>query len=113
MARVPLTDDSSQWFDDEKATKFDEATWWNGNNHISRATGSQWEHEALYFTKSGNWILNAWSQRQGSGETYEAVSQHAAIAWLISQRCFEDECLAQLPPSVQEAVQAGFEAAEL
>lgn len=113
MARVPLTDDSSKWFDNEKAVKFGEDTWWDGRNRISRATGSQWNHEVLYYTKGGNWILNAWSQYQGSGESYETVSEETAIAWLISQKCFEDDGLAHLPKSVQESVKAGFAVAEL
>jgi len=115
MARVPLTDDSSKWFDTSKAIRFDEDTRWDGNNHISRATGSQWNHEALYFTKSGNWILNAWSQcRGGSPETYGTIGEESAIAWLISQDYADKaERLEELPEAVRAAVEAGIAAAEL
>jgi hypothetical protein len=52
-------------------------------NHISLATGTQWDHEILYRTKSGKWILYAWSQWQGSGESYEEISDKQAAAWLV------------------------------
>jgi len=71
------------WFDLESATMYKEDTWWNGNNHISCATGSQWEHEALWRTKSGRWILNHWSQYQGSSESWEEISDVEAAKWLV------------------------------
>jgi hypothetical protein len=111
MARVSLP--NGKWFDDEKAVKFSENTWWNGHNHISSATGSQWEHEALYHTKTGSWVLNTWSQRQGSGETYEVISEQMAIQWLIAQQCFDDKEMEQLPSNVLELVKAGFQDAEI
>lgn len=84
MKRIPLTDGSGRWFDLDKATKFEEATRWNGNNHVSRATGSQFEHEALYRTGAGRWVLNHWSQWQGSLERYEEIDDAAAAAWLAT-----------------------------
>ena len=69
MKRVVITDGSGAWFDKDKAIEFDEDSWHDGRNFISRATGSQWEHQALYFTKSGVWILHNWSQYQGSRES--------------------------------------------
>ena len=45
MRRQATTDGSGSWFDLDKAESFEEETQWNGNNHISKATGSQWEHE--------------------------------------------------------------------
>ena len=82
MARTPLTDGSGRWFDREAAEAFDEGTRWNGNNHISLATGSQWDHEELYRTAGGKWILRHWSQWQGSGESYEEIGDHEAAKWL-------------------------------
>jgi len=114
MAKVPLTDDSSKWFDDEKAVKFTEDTYHDGNNFISKATGSQWDHEALYFTKGGTWILNEWSAYQGIADTYETISESSAIDWLISQGYADDDkSLDALPKSVKAKVMAGIEAAEL
>ena len=65
------------WFDLELATS------WDGNNNISLATGSQWDHERLYRTKGGRWVLNWWSQWEGRKETYRFIDPDTAQAWLI------------------------------
>ena len=111
MARITLTD-SPRWFNDSTATKFDEDSRWDGNNHISRATGSQWDHQALYYTASGRWILNSWSQWQGTEDTYEEVSQADAIEWLISQDVDNDE-ISSLPATVRQAIKDAVASAEL
>ena len=80
--RIALTDGSGKWFQRDKAQEWDEDTDWNGNNHISRATGSQWEHQRLYRTASGRWILHHWSQYQGTLETYEEIDDNTAARWL-------------------------------
>lgn len=46
---------------------------WNGSNHISQATGSQWEHESLLRTAGGWWVLHRWSQWQGVSPTNRNV----------------------------------------
>jgi hypothetical protein len=79
MSRIVLTDGSGRWFDSKKATSWEEDTYWNGNNHISRATG---DHEILYRTKGGIHILHRWSQWQGSTESYEEISADDAARWL-------------------------------
>ena len=83
MDRVALTDETGGWFDKDKAEKFEEDTFWNGSNHISKATGSQWAHEELYRTASGNWVLYSWSQMQGSVDTWEHIDGRDATSWLI------------------------------
>lgn len=72
-----------RWFDAETAECFNESTWWDGNNRISQATGSQWDHESLIRTASGNWILHWWSQWQGSKGRHTVVSAEEAQVWLI------------------------------
>lgn len=71
------------WFDPDKATAIRENTEWDGNNHRSVHTGSQWDHELLYRTAKGRWVLNRWSNRQGSTETYEFLTDEDARQWLI------------------------------
>jgi len=83
MKRIALTDGSGRWFNEEKAESWNESTWWDGSNHVSHVTGSQWEHERLYRTASGRWVLNSWSQWQGSKECYEAIDDDAAAKWLV------------------------------
>lgn len=107
MQRTALTgDDAGKWFNRKVAIKFQEQTRWNGNNHISRATGSQWEHEALYYTKSGRWVLNHWSQWQGSLESYTEIGLTEAVSWLVNNECLDDEGYVQLPDDVRAACDA-------
>lgn len=71
------------WFDPEQATSYQEDTWWDGSNNISVATGSQWDHELLYYTAGEFWVLHRWSQWQGTGASYEFVYANRAREWLL------------------------------
>jgi predicted DNA binding CopG/RHH family protein len=82
----PATDDGptlAGWFDPASAEAFNEATRWDGNNHISLVTGSQWDHQTLYRTKGGRWVLHSWSQWQGSTPTHAFVTDDQAREWLL------------------------------
>jgi len=83
MTRINLG--SGRWFNTDSAECFCEDTRWDGHNHISVATGSQWEHEELYRTRTGRWILHEWSQWQGSRSSYSEVDDAYAKQWLIDQ----------------------------
>lgn len=87
MARINLG--HGKWFETSSAECFAEDTRWDGNNHISVATGSQWEHEELYLTRGGAWILHSWSQWQGSRSHYTEISADTARRWLIDQGAHE------------------------
>jgi len=91
MARTALTDNSGQWFDDSKADLYEEDTYHDGRNWISKATGSQWKHESIYVTKSGQFILNHYSNYQGSRETYESISKEEAAVWFAKQSFSDDD----------------------
>lgn len=111
MERKALTDGSGRWFDESSAVKFRETRRHNGNNWISRATGSQWNHEWLFYTRSGRWVLNCFSDYQGSLETYEEIDESDAIAWLICNERFDE--VSELPAAIRHAVLAGIESAEV
>jgi hypothetical protein len=81
MKRQPLSD--GRWFDMDRAERFQQDTYWDGQNHISRATGSQWNHQILFRTASQRWILRSWSQWEGSGETWDEISDDDAARWLV------------------------------
>ena len=83
MQRTALTNEDGKWFDIDTAQKFEEETFWNGNNNISMCAGGQYAHQILYRTKSSKWILHEWSQMQGSNESYEEVSDQEAAAWFM------------------------------
>lgn len=69
----------------ENATEsYEEATRWNGNNHISVATGSQWDHQTLYRSRKGRYYVEHTSQWQGSAPHAEFVSPEEAARWLLA-----------------------------
>lgn len=81
------------WFDADTATVFGEDTYFDGNNHISRATGSQWDHQALYRTKGGRYVLHSWSQWQGSVPTWQFLTDDQARDWLLANE--HDDAVAE------------------
>ena len=89
MKRIAIDNQQGAWFNLDTATLYKETTHWNGNNHISNATGSQWEHEWLYRTSGGKWVLNHYSQYQGSSETYDLITAKEAAIWLVKNE-YED-----------------------
>lgn len=91
MKRIALTDGTGRWFDAEKAECIKQATYWNGNNWISKVTGSQFAHETLYRTKGGKWVLNQWSDFSGTQDKYNEIDNDAAAVWLSSQE-LEPHC---------------------
>lgn len=94
MKRIAIKDD--YWFNIEKARKYEEGTFFDGRNSISRATGNQWNHQALYFTDKGNWVLNGWSQTDGTVETWALIDAEAATCWLIRNGLEVPELLAPI-----------------
>ena len=103
MARVNVTNEHGEligWFDDEKAVTFKEDRHWDGSNWISIATGSQWNHQDLYRTAGGRWVLHHWSQWQGSRDWYEFISDERAREWLILNG--HDEAVQRFFGEIQE-----------
>jgi hypothetical protein len=113
MARTSLTDDSGRWFDTETAVKFMESTRWNGKNHISRATGSQWNHETIYYTKGGRWILYQSSEWEGSLPSYEELAESDAVKWLINNEHTDPDDVKALPKTIADRVTGAVDASEL
>ena len=94
MERIALTDMDScsdgKWFDKDKAEKFNEHTFWDGNNMISMCSGGKFRHQIMYRTKSGKWILHYWSQWQGDNESYQEIDDEEAAKWFMKNE-YEDE----------------------
>jgi hypothetical protein len=84
MRRITLTDGSGRWFDAAAAERFEEELNWNGSNMISAATRRRWEHERLYRTAGGRWVLRHWSQWQGVPESWTEIDDEQAAAWLAT-----------------------------
>lgn len=81
MTRQTL--DDGGWLDLDTAQKFAEKTVFDGRNHLSVNTGSQWEHETLYRTTRGTFVRQSTSQWQGSRDTWTRLSIDDAVAWLL------------------------------
>jgi hypothetical protein len=89
--------------DTENASQhWDEATRWNGNNHISVATGSQWEHQTLYRSRRGRYYIEHTSQWQGSTPSAEWVSNEEAARWLLANELEVPAELAEVAEQVSE-----------
>ena len=86
-----VTVKTGQWFDLDKATTYNEHTKWNGKNQISKATGVEHYHECLYVTKGGLFILNSWSNWQGSPDTYIVISKKEAGEWFAKNEYNDEE----------------------
>ncbi len=87
------------------AVSYEEETYHDGHNRISRATGSQWEHEALYRTAGGDWVLHHWSQWKGSKSTWQEVDIAGAVEWLLrSENHVALDSLAAKDASVAEVL---------
>ena len=83
MARYRMDDGTV--IDTANATQsWDEATRWDGHNHISIPTGSQWNHETLYRSRKGRYYIQHQSQWQGSTPSAEWVSNRSAASWLLT-----------------------------
>ena len=82
MGRIYLRGERRRRFDFTDATKFEEGTCFDGQDAISKATGSSWGREALYHLREGLWVLHCWSQRQGSRESFFTIPPKGAAAWL-------------------------------
>lgn len=72
------------WFDPEKATRYDEATWDAGNGNHAGVHRGGFEHEILYRTAAGRWVRHYWSQYAGVQSTYEFITPDEARLWLIA-----------------------------
>lgn len=85
---------------DKAVAHWDEDTRWDGRNHISLATGSQWEHEVLYKTRRGRYYVEHTSQWQGSTPGAEWISLEEATRWLLANNYDE----ANLPDDLKALV---------
>lgn len=88
--------------DENAVHSWEEDVRWNGNNHISIPTGSQWEHQKLYKTRRGRYWVEHWSQYQGSTPHAEWLSEHEAARWLLQNDHDLPEDLEKLREEIEE-----------
>jgi hypothetical protein len=99
MKRIVVSDKRAGigWFDADNAQAWEETTRWDGRNHVSRATGSQWHHERLWRTASGAWAVEFWSNYQGEVDGCRTATPDQAAEWFV-------RCELEPPPELAEAV---------
>jgi hypothetical protein len=68
---------------DKAEASWQEAREWDGRNHISVNTGSQWNHQTLYLSAKGRYYLVHESQWQGSQPTANLITDEEAASWLL------------------------------
>jgi hypothetical protein len=82
MARYRMDDGTI--VDTEKSTRrWGEERDHDGHNFISRATGSQWEHQTLFRSRRGRYYIVHTSDWEGSMPHAEWVSPEEATRWLL------------------------------
>lgn len=96
MARYRM-DDGTVVDTDNAKDMWEEATYWDGRNHISKATGTQWDHQRLYKSRKGRYYLERYSQWQGSKPSAEWISKREAATWLLANEC-------EIPDDLKEVV---------
>ena len=68
---------------DRAVQSWEEETDWDGSNHISRVTGSQWNHETLHLSAKGRFWIESCSQWQNSRPSARVISDEEAAQWLL------------------------------
>ena len=81
---------------------WDEGTRWDGRNHISLATGTQWDHQTLYRSRKGRFYLEHTSQWEGKTPSAEWVSHRTAVSWLMTNEHKIPEDLLEVAESLSE-----------
>lgn len=106
MTRTNVTDpdtgELAGWFKLDAATEYTENKRWDGNNMVSLATGAWYEHEMLYRTAAGRWVLHHWSQWQGTSPTCHYITEAQALDWMMRNEYTEDDIAVALGVEVEE-----------
>jgi hypothetical protein len=95
-------DDGTVVDTDRATTHWNEATFWDGHNHVSKATGSQWTHQTLYRSRKARYYVEHTSQWEGARSHVEWLSPQAAAQWLLHNDHELPEDLAPLRDEVSE-----------
>src|SRR5437016_2404935 len=85
MRKITLTDNSGRWFDLEATRRFDESTAYAGDGvDVSRQTGNSWEHETLFLTTNGMFVLHCLNDRNPTLASFTEYPPDKAIPWLLA-----------------------------
>jgi hypothetical protein len=95
-------DDNTVVNTDKARNHWNEDTFHDGRNFISKATGCQWSHETLYESRKGRFYIEYSSDYQGSRDYAEWISDRAAAAWLLTNDHELPDSLKEVAEEVEE-----------
>lgn len=87
---------------DRAVAVWEEDTYHDGRNRVSRATGDQFHHQTLYQSRKGRYYIVHHSNWQGSRDHAEWVSPREAVRWLLVNDGEVPENLKNLVEQVSE-----------
>lgn len=70
------------WYDPKACEKYEESQHWDDQNMVSDVA-DRYDHQILYRTRGGRWVLHEWSQWAGRRATDQFVSDDQAREWLL------------------------------
>lgn len=71
------------WYDAKKAQFWEEDSYFDGHNHISLNTGSQWDNQRLIKTVNQRFLLEEVSRSCGRGGYHRELDAEEAAEWLL------------------------------
>jgi hypothetical protein len=84
MPKITLTDNTGRWFDVDAAKRWVEAkVYADDGTPISCATRNSWEHETLFLTRAGTFIIHCLNERNPSLASFTEYDAKKAIQWLL------------------------------
>ena len=81
FSRIHLHNGS--WFCPETSQCFGEKTFFDGSNEISVCTNSECQHQCLYLTIKGNWVLHHWNAKCIQQMRYCVITIQEARDWFV------------------------------
>ena len=75
---------------------------WDGNNHIGKSSGTQWDYQVLHKSRKGRYYIEFTSNWQGRRDHVEWQSPEDAARWLLHNDIELPEDLKHLEEEISE-----------
>jgi hypothetical protein len=91
MNKASLADNSGRWFDIDSAREWPESVMLaSDGTPVSRASGNSWEHETLYLTSHGSFVMHFFDEHNPSLSQFVECDPKKAVKWLLSNGYNDD-----------------------
>jgi hypothetical protein len=85
VRKQELTDNSGRWFDMDSAKVYLEAVMLAPDGTpVSRAAGNSWEHETLYLTTHGTFVMHFADEHNPTLNQFVEWDVKKAVKWLLA-----------------------------